>query len=93
MDELIENLTQRMRAGDTGGVVPSVLEFYRQFDRNSEDYLLLDEGNMAIEDVCCEVQNLLKEWVQHPCVSAEAKLKLLSDIEAVADLFFLRNMA
>ena len=88
MAELIENLTQRMRAGDTGGVVPSVLEFYRQFDRNSEDYLLLDEGNIAIEDVCCEVQNLLKEWVQHPGVSAEAKSKLLLDIEAIADLDF-----
>ena len=87
MEDLFDDIETELHAGKIAGVVPVVMEFFRQVEEKS-DYYFLEEDHLYLRPAGNQAADLLLNYMKHPSVSQEEKGRTLHELKKIAESRF-----
>lgn len=87
MENLLDDIETELHAGVIAGVVPVVMEFFRQVEEKS-DYYLLEEDHLYLRSAVNQASSLLLSYMKHPSVTQEEKDHALHELNEIAESRF-----
>ena len=87
MENLLDDIETELHAGVIAGVVPVVMELFRQVETKS-DYYLLEEDHLYLRSAVNQASSLLLSYMKHPSVTQEEKDQALHELNEIAESRF-----